>query len=339
MKIKKEELRKALEIVKPGLANKEIIEQSTSFAFMDGRVVTYNDEISISHPVEGLEIMGAIPAQELYQLLGKTKKEDLEVQITDSEIRISSGREKAGFTLTQEIRLPLESMKIPDKWKKIPANLLEAIKFCAFCCSRDMSRPVLTCVHVRKDGAIEASDGFRLTQYQMEKLPIKTFLLPATSSQHLQSLDVNEIAEGDGWVHFRTASGTIFSCRILADNYPDTSMLLEVTGQKIKLPKNLGDILDRASIFAKGEFFLDTKAEITLGKNRMSVRTAGTTSWFEAETNVRYDGDSLSFTINPQFLKEVCEKELSCIVGENRILFEGENWKHVIALFSSGDAA
>ena len=48
--MKKAELIKALEAVRPGLANKEMIEQSTSFAFMKDRVVTYNDEISISYP-------------------------------------------------------------------------------------------------------------------------------------------------------------------------------------------------------------------------------------------------------------------------------------------------
>jgi len=39
MKINKKELKEALEIVKPGLANKEMIEQSTSFAFLKGKVI------------------------------------------------------------------------------------------------------------------------------------------------------------------------------------------------------------------------------------------------------------------------------------------------------------
>jgi len=54
MKINKNELKNALEIVKPGLANKEIIDQSTSFAFMNDCIVTYNDEISVSHPVKDI---------------------------------------------------------------------------------------------------------------------------------------------------------------------------------------------------------------------------------------------------------------------------------------------
>ena len=54
IKVNRVELKEALERVRPGLASKDIIDQATSFAFLKDRVVTYNDEISISHPVKGL---------------------------------------------------------------------------------------------------------------------------------------------------------------------------------------------------------------------------------------------------------------------------------------------
>ena len=37
--MKRQDLLKALTAVRPTLANKELVEQATSFAFMDGRVV------------------------------------------------------------------------------------------------------------------------------------------------------------------------------------------------------------------------------------------------------------------------------------------------------------
>ena len=92
--MKKAELIKALEAVRPGLANKEMIEQSTSFAFMKDRVVTYNDEISISYPIQDLDLTGAIKAEELYAFLSKAKTEDIDVEITDAEIRLKAGRER-----------------------------------------------------------------------------------------------------------------------------------------------------------------------------------------------------------------------------------------------------
>ena len=89
MKINKTELQLALEKVKPGLASKEVIEQSTSFAFMGNRVVTYNDEISISHPVKGLEVMGAVKAQALYSFLSKVKRDEIDVEWEENQLGIS----------------------------------------------------------------------------------------------------------------------------------------------------------------------------------------------------------------------------------------------------------
>ena len=91
MIINKTNLQTALEIVKPGLASKELIDQSTSFAFMGDRVVTYNDDISVSHPIEGLNITGAVKADKLYALLNKLKQEEIEVEICGGEILLKSG--------------------------------------------------------------------------------------------------------------------------------------------------------------------------------------------------------------------------------------------------------
>ena len=71
--MKKSDILQALTIVKPGLSSKDVIEQANSFAFIDGRIITYNDELSISHPIPGLAIEGAIKADVLYGLLSKIK--------------------------------------------------------------------------------------------------------------------------------------------------------------------------------------------------------------------------------------------------------------------------
>ncbi|NMA23687.1 MAG: hypothetical protein GX938_09320, partial [Spirochaetales bacterium] len=101
MKINKTELQKALEKVKPGLSNKELVEQSTSFAFMGGRIVTYNDEISISHPVKDLNVTGAVKAQSLYAFLSKIKRDEIILEWEENQVVIKAGRSKAGLVLEQ----------------------------------------------------------------------------------------------------------------------------------------------------------------------------------------------------------------------------------------------
>jgi DNA polymerase III sliding clamp (beta) subunit (PCNA family) len=336
MKINKEELKKALEIVKPGLANKEMIEQSASFAFMRGRVITYNDEISISHSLSGLEITGAVSASELYSLLGRITKDDIEIIEGETEIVLKAAKAKAGLLLQKEIRLPLEELGERGDWKKLPENFLEALQFCRFSCSKDMSRPILTCVSVNEAGRIESCDNVRLTQYRLnKKMPISTFLIPATSVESLVRYNLKEIATSKGWVHLRsTDKKTIFSCRIFEDNYPDLSgILASETPTTIPLPKTLAQVLDRASIFAKEQFESDSLITVTLGHKRMKVIAENDAGWFEEEINVKYSAeDPIEFRVNPSFLKESLDKGEGCEIGKDKIRFKGPNWEHIIAL-------
>ena len=78
MKITKDELINTLKAVRPGLAAKEIIEQSTNFIFKDNTVATYNDEIMITHPTD-LDLEGAVQASHFFTLLNKVKDEEIDL--------------------------------------------------------------------------------------------------------------------------------------------------------------------------------------------------------------------------------------------------------------------
>jgi DNA polymerase III sliding clamp (beta) subunit (PCNA family) len=332
----KKELLKALEIVKPGLANKEMIEQTTSFAFISGRVVTYNDEISISHPMKDLDIEGAIKAEEFYKLLSKLKEDELKLKQTSKEITIISGKTKAGITLQSEVKLPLEEIGELGEWKTLPEGFVDRLAFCLFSCSRDMSRPVLTCIHVKEDGDMESCDNLRLTYYhQGHEMPVPTFLIPQSSAAQLVKYQITEITEGQGWIYFRTGEDTVFSCRIFQDEYPDTSKIMEVDGKEITLPKSMDEIIDRVAIFSKREYSLNEEVEVIIEDGQMVVKAQSDTGWIREETKVRYKGDKISFFINPQFLKDVLPIIRKGILGKDRIKFVGDDWQHVISLIDT----
>ena len=331
--MKKTDLQKALEIVKPGLASKEMIEQSTSFAFMEGRVVTYNDEISISHPVEGLEIQGAIQAEELYKLLNKLKSDKIEITTKKNEVLLESGRTKAGLTLQQEIKLPLEEIGEISKWKTLPEDFLRHVQFAMAACSRDMSKPVLTCVHVTKDGIIEGSDNNRIARCALEEeMPVKTFLIPATSALEVVHLHPTKIAKGEGWMHFQTDEGTVLSCRTFEDKFPDCTQFMEVEGVSVIFPKTINEVLDRAAVFAKRDYFLDETVLITLKDRRLKVKSKSESGWFEEEINFKYDDDPVTFSITPYLLKDILSETLMSVLSEDRLKFEGAGWEYVTML-------
>ncbi len=336
--MKKADLQKALEIVKPGLANKEMIEQSTSFAFVEGRVVTYNDEISLSHPVEGLGITGAIKADGLYQLLNKITKEEIEITVDKNEVLIKAGRIRAGLTLQKKIKLPLDEIESREKWKTLPEDFIRFMSFAMSSCSRDMSRPILTCVHVNKKGYIESSDGHRITRCEMEeKMPVDTFLIPASTVQQVVKLKPTKISGGKSWVHFKTDEGSVMSCRVYEDEYPDTSIFLEVEGVDITFPKTMEDVLERASVFSKRDYTLDEMVELCLEDNRLKIKSQSDAGWFKESVNMKYTDLAVTFSIAPYLLKGILSETSTCVLCEDRLKFQGAGWVHIALLTETAE--
>jgi hypothetical protein len=348
-KVKRADLQEALEKVKPGLASgKEIIEQSTSFAFLSGRVVTYNDEISVSHPVKGLEgFIGAIKAEELYKFLSKITAEEIEVDIHENSFRLKAGKSHAGFTLQKEVTLvgflPLEEIKDKVKWKPIPKDFIESLKQVTFSCSKDMSTQLYTCVHIVDDGTIESCDHIRATRYHAEPLPLPTFLIPGTSAEDLVKYPVTKIYRSDtkksgAWVHFKTDDDTVFSCRCYGEAvYDSLDGFLNKDGKilaHITLPDSFGEILERAMIFSKKEHQYDEQMEIHVSSRKLTVKAEGESCQFEEWTKMQgYTGEDFSFAICPRFFVGSLKLSSQCEVTDSQVVFSGKNWKHVIALF------
>ena len=335
MKIKRSELQRALELVKPGLANKDMIEQATSFAFINGDVVTFNDEISIRHPIDGLEIEGAIKAEEMYQLLSKLKKEEIEVEATDTELNITCGKTKAGLTLHSEITLPIDSISKKGKWKKVHENFTPFIKMAMGACGTDMSRPILTCVHVHEDGIIEGSDSMKIMRCELpEKSPVKTFLLPARAAAILLPYNPTYIADGEGWIHFKTESDTEISIRIFEDEFPNTDTIVNVEGKTMSFPKTFADMLERAAVFSKRDHIIDESVTIRIDDNKIKIKAASIGGWIEEEANMRYKDDPIEFNIAPYLLKGILNETHDFIINEDKLKFEGDGWSYITLLFN-----
>ena len=333
MKIDKDKLQEALSKVKSGLATREMIEQSTSFAFMGDRVVTYNDEISISHPVEGLNITGAVKAKALYEFLNRVKRKEIDIECDEDQVKIVAGKSKAGLVFEREIKLPVEAVGKIGKWKGLPTDFITALKFCYPCCSKDMSRPVLTCVHVNGT-AVEASDGYQIASYRVnDEVGKFQFLIPASAVRELVKYDIKSVAKGEGWVHFKTADDTIFSSRVFDGKFPDITPHLTVKGAEVEFPKQIVPILERARVFANGGMAQDMPmALVEIEEGKVKVSSKDESGWFEEESNIKYEGDPIKFSANVEFLINVLNRVQACVVSKSVIRFTGEAWTHVVAM-------
>lgn len=335
-KINKLDLQKALTIVKPALANKEVIEQSTSFAFMNNKVITYNDEIAISHPLS-IDIEGVIQANELYSLLARTKDEEIQLSTKDNKLSIKGKKYKADIKFINDVTLPYESEigKLKE-WKKLPDNFIESLKLCIFSASVDTSRPLLTCVHLN-ESYIEACDNYRMIKYNFDKSYFNKVLFPANSAKKLIQYNPIKFCSTKGWIHFITKEKTIFSSRVFEDEYPDTSSIMEVMegveGTKIRFPEETKEIIGRAEIFSRIDEGIDIDEQITLNfnKNKMTIISNGEIGNFEEVVKIEYEKKEIEFLMNPAFLFEALNIVDSAVVGKDILMFKNKDFIHVVA--------
>lgn len=334
MEIEKNKFKRALELVKPALSSAEAIENTTSFGFSKNKVTAYNDEICISHVIDGLDLSGLVIADELYSFINKMNGLTLKMEVDEKQLILKSGRMKAGFVLKADESLPLDELHRQKKWHDIPNQFLESLRLAAKSVSKDNNKPILTCVHVNKQGFIEGSDNLRIMRCTMnEEFPFSSFLIPSKSVQEVLKLKPNKIALTKGWVHFKNEENTDISCRLFLDNYPDTNAFLHVKGKKLTFPKSIIKILEKASIFKRGDSELTTEATFLIKDGFMLIKSESNVgNWYKQKEKIDYSGTPFSFMVTPILLHDIVSLQRTCTIGSKLIKFEGDGWIYINAL-------
>jgi DNA polymerase III sliding clamp (beta) subunit (PCNA family) len=340
VKINRKHLLEVLQAVKPALAAKEVIEQSTSFIFADGQVLAYNDELCISHPLK-VDFEGAVQAKELLALLNKLTDEEVDVTSKPPHLVVKGKKNKSGIKLdaktnVEEITNVLGKIK---GWKALPAAFVEALGFCMFSVGKDMTKPLLTCIHCSGRDVI-SGDNIRITVFDMgKKVDLEPLNIPSIAIAPLKSFEPIEYTSTKGWAHFKSKEDVVFSCRVMEDDYPKDKTLDFVEragkGETVKLPESLPDALERAGIFSSGTEIKtagDDRVRISINDGVMVVRGEGAAGFFEEENRIRYKGDPIEFECNPTFLHAILSHTDEVTISQKMLRFEGENFTHVIVV-------
>jgi hypothetical protein len=316
MRVNREELLKALEMVSAGLAKREIIEQSQCFVFGGGKVTTFNDEVAVRMD-SPLAIEGAVQAAPLVALLRKLPEDALDVEMTEDGLTIKGKGRRSSVRMESEVLLPVEGIEEPGKWRKMPEGLIDALKVGVSCCGKDESHFVLTCVHIAGD-RVESSDNYQIVSYPIDTGVKKSMLVRRDSVAKVLGVDPSEWSESDGWLHFRNPAGLVLSCRRYVEDYPEIGKFLDVDGTKAKFPKGIDDALDKAQIFS-AEAPEGNQVSVSLSEGRIRIKGQGPSGWYQEQKKVEYDGEPLKFDIDPRLLLEISRKAAECLVGDGRI--------------------
>lgn len=331
MRYERESLLLKLQVVSPGLATKEAVEQSSCFVFRGGRVITFNDEISCSIECDiGFE--GAVAAKPMIELLDKMAESEIEIGPSDtgSEIIIVGKRRRAGITCEAEITLPVDSMERPKKWRPVDADFADAVSMVQQCAGKDQSNFCLTCIHMTPE-FIEAADNFQAIRYPVATGLKRECLVKKDLIKHIVGLGMTEVSETDTWIHYRSPSGLVFSVRRDMTDYPELGSILEVTGTPTTLPGGLAQAVEKAEIFS-ADSAENNVVEVSMRNGQLRIRGVGVSGWYEERKNVRWEGDSISFNIAPKLLTAVTARANDCSIAPGRLKVDGGKFTYVTSL-------
>lgn len=322
----------ALTAARAGLEAKDSVEQSSSFVFQGGRVYTYDDEVSASHPL-ALKFEGALNGKKLMELLTKFDKEELKIKAGDGKFIIKSGKAKATLSYEEDITMPLDQLSDPDQWKKIPKGMVKSISFVLLSIGNDPAKPLTSCVHVTENYA-ESSDNIRITRHFMGKTIQGDLLIPGVAAKELKDLNPTHYAQSGGWIHFKNAEDTHLSARMMEGEFPNLSSCFGIKGDSVELPKGLEEVLDRASVLS--DDIVDGVTSITIeGQGKTALVTSkGPDGKYEEEIELTEELN-FSFMIPAKLLVAILKHNRTGIFGQNMVLFESEEFKHAVLLLAS----
>lgn len=324
LKVKRTELIAQLEAVRGGLAQRDIIEQATCFAFKGGKVFTFNDEVACwgPCPLGDLSDDGfALSAARILRLLPQMPDETLEVELRAGQLSIRGRNRRSKLRVEEKLTLPLDKVVAPKKgdWKPLPDTFAEAVSLVEGCASTDEAKQTLTYVHMTAK-YIEATDNEQMARYRMKLPASEDHLIRCAGLKAAAQADPNQMAETDGWVWFRNGDGAAFACRrhqtedwATLDQFMDDS-----SGEAAALPTGLGPAAMRAQVFSSENVESDL-VRLDLVEGKVKITGVSSAGEFAEIKQVEYTGPPVSFRCSPKLLAKLTEKYSECNITENSI--------------------
>ncbi len=312
----KDKLLEILKKVKPGISDKSIVESMTYYYFSGKEVVTYNDKISILHPLE-TDFNLFVKADDMFKIVSLSKAKELKLKENGNKLNIRSPNMNVNLTtiLDEEIidRIGIIRKSIEDiKWIKLPGNFMECAKLCSFAASKTESETTLSCIYFNESDCM-ALDNDRFASAKLDG-KIKEFFFKAAQLSNLASIEPTLYVLTKAWIHFKNEDGCIFSIRRINGTFESMDDVLNFEGTSVDLSTDIIEGADIAAIFTDSlEPVVSLK--ITKGKCLVSVSSEGGGS--QHRSKIAYEGPDIEFNLNPEFLREMLQHSTSITIDDD----------------------
>lgn len=355
MIIQKKELLESLKMCMPGIeSGNNTIQGADSFIFHNGKIFTYNDNISVTVPInqEGLleeGIEGAVKAEEFFKIVSKFPSDEIKFSVGENGTwLLKCGKAKAEMVLLDfdfESRI---NTITPEKKGWIDLN--EDFALGVGSCKMSVNKTQVSGIYFSGNDIV-STDGNQMNCYIMKETELPAFWISDNSANELLKLKKLIAMQIQGpWVHFKAEDGTIFSIKTLQGNYPyktiknviDTSDPEKAT-LHAKFPKELFNAIDRAVSFSidisehSAVRLVISKEKIEVSSERNSGKYNEKVSWEE-----KIDSEFEPFTVyvDAQMMEFVAQRTIEFYLlkgpvrnGKSlpRLLFVTESSKHLLS--------
>jgi hypothetical protein len=189
------------------------------------------------------------------------------------------------------------------------------------------------CVYVNGDDVV-SSDDFRVSHFRMTTPMGHTMLLPQASCIEIARHPVTTYTVTDTWFMFNTGADLMIASRIITEDYGEVADFFKFDGVKYTLPKSVKSHIDAVSVLAEGEFDIEKLITVELDTGRVVISGARDIGEATAELKDKTfkPANPATFTINPEFFKEVLARTQDMKLGDDKGLFEVGNFRHLIGL-------
>jgi hypothetical protein len=344
MDVDRNELIQALERIKPGIASKEFIEQSTHFVLSEGEVSSYNGDMSVSYPfAAGVEC--TVDSSLFFKLINRMEEDTLEMELEENLLKLTCGDITAELPVIIESEVIQHINKIAEeqencKWHSLPKDFIEALRLCRFSASKDQTLGTLTCVWVEGEDVL-ATDRLRISWYKMESPVEKNFYIDAHFVKEIMAFDnIIEYALSDSWAHFQVADGTIFSARLTKpEDLIDLREHIDSFEQdvRIAIPADLRPAIETASITVMDDEKAEQEVTLEFGDDliRCYGRSERGAVTQEIHLHNKLNIEPFSVIASTKSMIEILDKATHLLVGKGKALFrsrEKKGFRHLLAL-------
>jgi len=144
------------------------------------------------------------------------------------------------------------------------------------------------------------------------------------------------VSQTEAWLHFLVGEpgGDEWkvSCRLYREKYPELDRFFDVKGKRLLLPEKIGEVIDRASIFASQQQVIIPYVQVSVKGTQLHVEARGDKGVYKEWLPMEGNNQDLGFYMSVQVMRDMVK--LGCrelIVGDVSVFVDSGSWWWIAA--------